>query len=214
MADEAQQHRIAQKNYDRLSRWYDRLTGHTEDAVRGLGVTLLGVLPDERVLEVGCGTGKGLTLLADRCVHVHGIDVSVGMIHIARRRVCDAALSERVTIIGGDALHLPYRSGWLDAIYMCFTLELFTTADMLRVLAECRRVLRKGGRIGVVAMALPERLNLMTRLYLAAHQLLPRTVDCCPINLTSTLTSAGFDVFTVKTRRIWGLTVHAAVAEK
>lgn len=214
MADQPQRYQIAQKNYDRLSRWYDRLTGHTEDAVREVGIALLGVQPDEHVLEVGCGTGKGLALLADRSTHVHGVDVSVGMIRMARRRVRDAALSERVVISSGDALHLPYRSEWLDAIFMCFTLELFTPAGMFCALAECGRVLRNGGRIGVVAMALPAQMNLMTRLYLLAHQLLPHTVDCCPINLASVLTRAGYGIRTLQSRGLWGLTVQVLVAEK
>ncbi len=50
--------------YDRLSRWYDLLTGASERRFRNLGLCELDVRPGERVLEIGPGTGQALVVLA------------------------------------------------------------------------------------------------------------------------------------------------------
>ena len=132
--------------YDRISRAYDLIADSSEHEVRDLGVRALGVSRGQRVLEIGCGTGHGLVSLAydvGDVGQVHGVDLSWGMMAVARRRVQSAAL-RNVTLTHCDARVLCFRSGVFDAVFMSFTLDLFEGA-IPNVLAEVRRVLR-GGR--------------------------------------------------------------------
>ncbi len=56
---------------------------------------------------------------------------------------------------------MPFETGSLDAVFSSFTLELFDTPDIPVVLGECRRALRDGGRLCVVAMSKQGKLALM-----------------------------------------------------
>lgn len=127
--------------YDRISRAYDLIADSSEHTVRDDGVRALGVSRGQRVLEIGCGTGHGLVSLADDVGHagqVHGVDLSWGMMAVARRRVQSAAL-RNVSLTIGDARALCFRSSVFDAVFMSFTLELFDGA-IPNVLVEVRRV--------------------------------------------------------------------------
>jgi len=96
---------------------------------------------------------------------------------------------------------------------MSFTLELFGSA-VAEVLAEVRRVLRDGARLGVVAMAETGETNSMIDLYQWAHQHWPHLVDCGPIDVASALQAARFQTETAGVSAIWTLPVVVAIGVK
>ena len=201
--------------YDRISRAYDLIADSSEHAIRDLGVRALGVSRGQRVLEIGCGTGHGLVGLADDvgdAGHVHGIDLSWGMMAVARRRVQSAAL-RNVTLTIGDARLLCFRSSVFDAVFMSFTLELFEEA-IPNVLADVRRVLRIGGRVGIVAMSDSGKTNAMIDLYEWLHRRWPHFIDCRPIDVVGVLQKAHFHARTAHVTATWGLPVIAAIGVK
>jgi ubiquinone/menaquinone biosynthesis C-methylase UbiE len=207
----------ARASYDQLSRWYDLLAGRFEQKYQDAGLQKLRVKQGERVLEIGFGTGYALVALAQSVGSsgkVYGIDLSEGMCRVAKARVDNAHLAERVELTCGDAARLPYVAESFDVVYMSFTLELFDTPEVPIVLGECRRVLRAGGRLGVVAMSKRGRDTLMTRLYEWAHRSFPRYVDCRPIFVRQALEDAGFYVGDVTAMSMWGLPVDIVVASK
>ena len=61
----------------------------------------------------------------------------------------------------------------MDGIFMSFTLELFDTPDIPRVLAECNRVLKPGGRLVVVGMSKEGPQGLLIRAFEWTHQHFP-----------------------------------------
>jgi demethylmenaquinone methyltransferase/2-methoxy-6-polyprenyl-1,4-benzoquinol methylase len=96
------------------------------------------------------------------------------------------------------------------AVFMNFTLELFEWA-VPDVLAEVRRVLRTGGRLGVVAMAETGETNPMIDLYHRAHRHWPHLVDCRPIDVASVLQAARFQTEIADVSAIWILPVVVAI---
>lgn len=207
----------ARAAYDRMSAWYDCLAGQSEKKFRDIGLQKLNAGKGETILEIGCGTGHALIALARAAGDsgkVYGIDLSAGMVRIAQARVEEMGLTARVQLECGDAAGLPYASEQFDAIFICFTLELFDTPEIPVVLGECRRVLRNGGRIGVVALSRPVRSGPMIRLYEWAHQQFPAYVDCRPIFVQAALQENGFQVHGVDSFTMWGLPVDIVLAGK
>ena len=203
--------------YDRISCWYDMLAGRSEKKFRDAGLEKLGVREGEVALEIGFGTGHCLLALAQSVGDsgkVYGIDISQGMLNITQARVREAGLLERVELKRGDAVSLPFRTNFFDDIFVSFTLELFDTPEIPIVLRECQRVLKRNGRIGVVAMSKKGKASLLMRLYEWAHRNFPRYVDCRPIFVQEVLQGAGFQLVDVTEMSMWGLPAEVVVAEK
>ena len=208
----------AKASYDKMSKWYDIVTGPFEKKYRDAGLQKLGAKEGEIVLEIGFGTGHCILALAQlvgNSGQVYGIDISEEMLNIALLRVKEAGLSERVKLRCGDAAKLPFEANFFDAIFVSFTLELFDTPEIPTVLHECQRVLpTSNGRICVVAMSKKGRASVMTRLYEWAHRKFPNYVDCRPIFVQKALEDAQFQVLDVTEMSMWGLPVEIVVAKK
>ncbi|MHB1415739.1 MAG: class I SAM-dependent methyltransferase, partial [Chloroflexota bacterium] len=171
----------------------------------------------ETVLEIGFGTGRAIIDLA-RAVgeagRVVGVEVSRGMAEVARGRVAESGLASRVSLLLGDARQLPFSAESLDAIFMSFTLELFSPEDMVSVLGECRRCLRSGGRLSVVTMAKTAQPSAIQRAYEWAHEAFPRYIDCRPIDVRQAVQGAGLAVGDTFRKSMWGLAVEILLASK
>ena len=106
--------------------------------------------PGDRVLDSCCGTGD----LALACLRaggrVTGLDFSERMLERARRK------SGEIEWVRGDALELPFEDGAFDAATVGFGVR--NLADLEAGLAELRRVLRPGGRLGVLEITRPRGL--------------------------------------------------------
>ena len=144
---------------------------------------------------------------------VHGIDISEGMLAVARQRVADEGVADRAELMLGDARNLTFADGQFDAAFVSFTLELFDDADIPRVLAAIRRVLCPAGRLGVVSMSREKDENVMTDVYVWLHRHFPHFVDCRPIDVAACLERADFKVKRLEKMAIWGLPVAIAVAD-
>jgi len=190
-------------NYDRLSRWYDWFAG-SEKRFTEAGLQMLDIRPGERVLEIGPGTGHGLIRLAESGARACGLDLSAGM--LARAQWAVTKSGREAQFCQGDALTLPFPARSFDVIFLSFTLELFRDVEIPLILMECQRVLRKEGRIGVVALAKED--TGAVRLYEWFHRRWPQVVDCCPIRVHAVLIAAGFEVRETRRMVMWGLPVE------
>ncbi len=136
------------------------------------------------------------------------------MLDITQARVRQAGAGDRVVLKCGDAQQLPYEASFFDRVFISFTLDLFDTPEIPVVLSECRRVLRGGGRICVVAMSKSGKPNALTRLYEWLHEKFPQSIDCRPIYVKESLEEAGFRIIEVTPVSILGLRGETVLAEK
>lgn len=200
--------------YDRISRRYDAIAEAWEHASRQQGVEALAVARGETVLEIGYGTGHALEQFARAGGKVAGIDLSEGMRSVARQRLVEAGLDQHVRLDLGDARALPYEEGRFDAAFMSYTLELFESGDIGKVLDEACRVLRAGGRLGIVALAEKDPPGLMVEIYKWLHRHFPHLVDCQPVDAVGALRAAGFRIRETTGMSIWRLPVISVIAIK
>ena len=98
------------------------------------------VAAGRRVLEVACGAGRGLGLLARRAAWTVGGDYTPDLAAQARRHYGD-----RVPVLRLDAQRLPFVDGAFDVV-LCLE-AIYYLPDAARFIAECRRVLAPGGDV-------------------------------------------------------------------
>ncbi len=192
--------------YNKISRVYDLLSERSEAPMRKAGMELLRPKPGESILEIGFGTGHSLVSLAKAVGpqgRVFGLDLSDKMAKIAKENLAKAGLLERARIRCGDAAQLPYPAGSLDGVFMSFTLELFDTPEIPKVLDECKRVLRPGGRIVVVGMSKEGPKDPLVNVFEWTHKHFPKFLDCRPIYVRRAMEKAGLSVRKALTRHMW-----------
>ena len=207
----------AKINYNKMSKWYDLLAGHSEKRFREVGLQKLNIQEGERVLEIGFGTGHCILSLARSAGDTgktYGLDLSESMLKITASRTEKAGLSEKVDLQCGDALNLTYPEFYFDAVFMSFTLELFDTPEIPIVLEQCKRVLKKDGRICVVAMSKEEKQGPMVKLYEWLHEKLPNYIDCRPIFVRQSLESAHLKIVNTTMMSFFGLDVEIVLVNK
>lgn len=202
--------------YNKIAHVYDLLAERSEQPMRAAGLNMLAVAPCEHVLEIGFGTGHTLVELAKAVGpggRVCGLDLAEKMVDAARQRLANEQLAGRVDLACGDAQDLPYDSNTLDKIIMIFTLELFDTSDIPRVLDECKRVLRPGGRVVVVSISKEGKQGLLVHAFEWTHRHFPNLMDCRPIFVRRALESAGFEIEDAKIDHMW-VPVEIVLASK
>jgi demethylmenaquinone methyltransferase/2-methoxy-6-polyprenyl-1,4-benzoquinol methylase len=143
--------------FDRISRRYDLL-----NRVLSLGldrgwrrrlVDVLELRPGARVLDLATGTGDvALTLLRrSPGIDVVGLDPSRRMLELARTKLRGAA--RRCWLSEGVAEALPFPDRAFDAVTLAFGIR--NVPDRERALRDIARVLRPGGRLGILELAEP-----------------------------------------------------------
>jgi arsenite methyltransferase len=119
----------------------------------------------QRILDLGCGCGDGTALLGEYGCRPCGLDADFDALALARQR------HPGLDWVLADGGALPLASGSLDGVLAECSLSLM--ADRDRTLAECRRLLRPGGKLALgdvcrrgaepdAAAALPDCLGRMT----------------------------------------------------
>jgi ubiquinone/menaquinone biosynthesis C-methylase UbiE len=114
---------------------------HVAPAMEREGATLL---------DIGTGSGLLATAALQRWprARVIGLDPSRRILEVAQQRAADAGVGDRLELRHGDALDLPLPDASVDAAVSSFVIQL--TASRSRFLHEAARVVRPGGRVGIV----------------------------------------------------------------
>ncbi|MCA1407296.1 class I SAM-dependent methyltransferase [Ensifer sp. IC3342] len=123
---------------------YEAYVGRGSQRLAPAFVRFAGVSANERVLDVGCGTGHLTRAIAAASARATGIDLSQSYVDFARRATAD----RMITFDVGDALDLPYADGVFERALSMLALDLLP--DAARGLREFRRVTRPGGTVAAV----------------------------------------------------------------
>jgi demethylmenaquinone methyltransferase/2-methoxy-6-polyprenyl-1,4-benzoquinol methylase len=117
-------------------------------------VSAIGPGPGQRILDVATGTGLVAFALARRGAEVVGLDQSEDMLSGARaRQAAIGPLPGQVSFVRGEAERLPFPDDSFDAL--SFTYLLRYVDDPAQTMGELVRVLKPGGRIGMVEFGVP-----------------------------------------------------------
>jgi demethylmenaquinone methyltransferase/2-methoxy-6-polyprenyl-1,4-benzoquinol methylase len=113
--------------------------------------------PGQRIVDVATGTGMVAFALAERAgCEVVGVDQSEAMLAAAQTRLADSPeLAGRLTFMRGEAERLPFDDGEFDAL--TFTYLLRYVDDRAATMRELARVVKPGGRIGMVEFGVPSQ---------------------------------------------------------
>jgi demethylmenaquinone methyltransferase / 2-methoxy-6-polyprenyl-1,4-benzoquinol methylase len=209
--------------FDRIAPVYDAMnrvmTAGLDRRWRRITVEQV-VRKGDRVLDACCGTGDLALAARSRGADVVGLDFSEAMLDRAR------AKSSEIEWVRGDMLALPFDDASFDAVTVGFGVR--NVDDLKAGLGELRRVLRPGGRVGILEITRPRgALAPFYRLWFdrvvpalgrvlpggAAYTYLPASVRRFPgpEELASLLGAAGFEA--VRFRLFAGGIVALHVAE-
>jgi ubiquinone/menaquinone biosynthesis C-methylase UbiE len=95
----------------------------------------------ERVLDLGCGTGRLYEIFKNKNIDYAGIDFSENLVRIARENYGNM-------FVVGDILSLPFSDNYFDSVWAVAVLHHIPMGKLRkRALSEIKRVLRPGGRI-------------------------------------------------------------------
>jgi demethylmenaquinone methyltransferase / 2-methoxy-6-polyprenyl-1,4-benzoquinol methylase len=209
--------------FDRIAPVYDAMnrvmTAGLDRRWRRITVEQV-VRKGDRVLDACCGTGDLALAARSRGADVVGLDFSEAMLDRAR------AKSNEIEWVRGDVLALPFDDASFDAVTVGFGVR--NVDDLKAGLGELRRVLRPGGRVGILEITRPRgALAPFYRLWFdrvvpalgrvlpggAAYTYLPASVRRFPgpEELASLLGAAGFEA--VRFRLFAGGIVALHVAE-
>jgi demethylmenaquinone methyltransferase / 2-methoxy-6-polyprenyl-1,4-benzoquinol methylase len=139
-----------QRMFDRIAPVYDAMNRVMTAGLdrRWRRVTVEQVVRDgDRVLDACCGTGDLALAARARGADVVGLDFSEAMLERARAKSSD------VDWVRGDVLALPFDDASFDAVTVGFGVR--NVDDLEAGLRELRRVLRPGGRLGILEITRP-----------------------------------------------------------
>jgi ubiquinone/menaquinone biosynthesis C-methylase UbiE len=146
--------RVADGIYDTAVDWQFAAFLENEDAIREGMVDELGTQPADRLLEVGCGTGRDSYRLAQRLGDGGALfmqDLSANMVLACQRSMSarDEKMAFRCALeySVSNASHLPFADGFFDRVFHFGGLNQF--ADVPQAMLELTRVTRNGGRVVV-----------------------------------------------------------------
>nr|WP_308129308.1 class I SAM-dependent methyltransferase [Actinoplanes polyasparticus] len=143
-----------ERGYDLLAPKFDHTPFRTPDSILdATAEALSGLGPFDAGLDVCCGTGAGMSVLASRCERITGVDFSAGMLAQAR------AAHPGATFVRADARALPFAEGF-DLAVSFGALGHFLPAERPALFAGVWRALRPGGLFALAVGEPPPVLSV------------------------------------------------------
>jgi len=194
---------FVERVYEKLASVYDVAFGPALDAGRRRAIGHMALRPDDRILEVGVGTGINIPLYPPEC-HVVGVDLSAPMLEKARARQLRRHRSN-VSLLQMDAAELKFADATFDIVYAPYLISV--VPEPAKVAREMRRVCRPGGRIIFLNHFLSAN-RLVSRIERLISPLTVHVGFKADIDLETLLAQAGLEpasIEKVNFPRIWSL---------
>lgn len=176
--------------YDLLAPIYGRVVPGMYDLVTSRAAQRLLAGAPGTILDVGVGPGHVLTAMKKRnpAAHTVGVDLSMGMLKQARRRLRKSEMT--AGLVCADAIRLPFADGAFEGVVASFLLGLFPPEDIPGALKEMGRVLAPGGRIVVATLQISN--PALRYIWLTLYKVLPPAVGFVrPIDFSTYLDGSG-----------------------
>ena len=141
------EYRVGKKGYQDVATYdavrYEGPANEYKQTVMANAYTrLIGSLEGKRVLDVGCGTGRGVASFAREAAFAAGSDASLDMLTFAARK---SEGNTRCGFVNAYAQQLPFRDASFDVVTTLNFLHLFDLGTQRDMIAEMKRVVRPGG---------------------------------------------------------------------
>ena len=139
---------IGAEDYRDVARYDQRYTGASNEyrqtvmanAYRGL----IGTLKGKRILDVGCGSGRGIVDFVPEAEFTVGCDASVDMLGVTAHKLKGKS---RWALASSYAQALPFVSNAFDVVTALNFLHIFSLETQRDMIAEMKRVTKPGGTI-------------------------------------------------------------------
>ena len=135
------------KIYDVHAMFYDATFGRLVRKRIEKAIGHMNIQPDDKVLDLGIGTGVSLDYYPTDVGQITGIDLSGGMLRKAREKIRDTG-RPKASVFQADALHLPFAPDTFDHVFISHVISV--VSDPYRLVQEAQRVARSGARIVIV----------------------------------------------------------------
>ena len=156
--------------YDRMNRL---MTFGLDRGWRRVALKMLRAYNPRKILDVATGTGDLPFMMSEMfdCPDITGIDLSEGMLDIARKKCSERNLQEKIVFEKQDCLSLTFPDARYDAVTVAFGVRNFQRLQ--QGFSEMYRVLTPGGVLMVIELSTPRRFpfDVLYRFY--AHRIIP-----------------------------------------
>lgn len=156
-------------NYDRLNRV---ITFGMDVKWRKNVFQLVTSRDPERILDIATGTGDMAILYSKgNAKEIVGLDISAGMLEVAKTKVKKLKLEDTIQLELGDAENLPFEDQSFDAVSVSYGIRNFE--DLEKGLAEILRVLRPNGVLVILETSVPSSFPMKQGYLIYTKYILP-----------------------------------------
>jgi phosphatidylethanolamine/phosphatidyl-N-methylethanolamine N-methyltransferase len=143
----AMQESSTKKIYDIHSMFYDATFGRLVCRRIARAISHMNLGPNDRVLDLGIGTGVSLNYYPMDRGRIVGIDLSSGMLREARKKIREQGRTN-TQVFQADALKLPFADNTFDHVFISHVISV--VSDPCRLVQEAQRVAKPSSRIVIV----------------------------------------------------------------
>ncbi len=182
----------------------------------------------KNILDVATGTGDiALELANIEGAKIIGIDISERMLDLGRKKIHKQSLSDKITLVSGDAENLSYSNNYFDVITIGFGVRNFQ--NLIKGLNESNRVLKENGKLIILESSVPKNpiikffYFIISRAYIpflglvfskdkSAYNYLQKSAEKFPSgdNFVEILKDCGFKNITTKRQMFGAASIYVA----